>query len=786
MSTSLARIGALSIVSATLISTGVWAIPPLPTGFVANDATDCGVVRLSWDPLVAANGVKIYRDGQLIAIAGPAVTSHLDYEMAGPGTYTYCLGAFDAGGTAALVCDGATLPASPVSIDPWDWYNDVFPSAAGIDALVGTAAFDKTTAVLVTGHNLAPCPGGAGRAVMPDDKVTITVTGAVLRVDMIFRIEPGPGNYCVTGAKGSGLDVPPGGACVAAVPGDGTFWGSLMAAPGIFATPGAAALHAAAPSGWDKNVWNSRQCEAGAAGVYQTTDFAAPGVHILPDGLFCPGTHVEYYFRMEFVGGSVVNVPDPNCVIQKKVEGSIDGHRWAEFSVLPDRWKDAAWAAADRHAVAPACMLVVDLDDGRGNERSWTGVADSTGATLAPRYGANNGWRAVGGPGGGNPIDVDDPANNRRPDGTVGFVDTHGGSAGTTWDLYNVRGAQYHCEGNAGSLGSRAGVVPVGFNPPGPTGFMLRYYYRSILLLTGDRSSVILGPLVGRSQNDTGLLTDFLSTAAGSPKPRALLVEGSGFAEAEFIDHPAFLAATFNASFVADDYRFYSVNAATATSLIPSAPFAPPGRLYGVVNVPPVTNEVLGIGGGALATVMAAKYADTGFNPNPKIASLYTPNAAGPPHDWISLLSGWNIEDLGDATRATSAGRLFYHWDVLNTVLASVCPTGTGGPVLVGEDEIANAPRVDFLRVKGNPPDGSGAVLELGLAEAAQVDVGVFDIAGRLVRRVHEGALKAGPHSLAWDGTDETGRPVSPGVYLVRARNLDRGTIVGTKLTLLR
>jgi hypothetical protein len=793
---SLARLGMLSVLSATLISSSVWGVPPMPTGFNAADATDCGVIRLSWDAVVGASGYNIYRDGLLITIAGPCVTRHLDYEMPGSGAYNYCIEAFDVMGPSPQACDPASLTASPVTVNPWDWYNDVFPSAP--DWLVGTLAFDTTTAVLATGHNLAPCVGSWVRAVMPDDKVKITVAGAVLRVDMIFRIEPGPGNYCVVGYKGSGLDVPPGPPCAAAVPGPGSFWGSLMADPGTNATPGAAALHAAAPSGWDKNVWNSRRCEMVAPGVYQTTNFAAPGVDILPDGLFCPGTHIEYYIRVEFVGGTVVNVPDPNCVIQKKVEGSIDGHRWAEFTVLPDRWKDGAWPIADRHAPAPACVLVVDLDDGGGNARAWVAVADSIWATTPDRYGANNGWHAVGGLAGcSNPVDVDDPNNNRQPDGTPGFYpryDSHGGAAGTTWDLYNVKGAQYNCEGNAGSLGGRAGVVPVGFTPPGPTGAILRGYYRTLILLSGDRSSMILGPLLDRSQNDVGMLQDFLNTQSGSPLPRALIVEGSGFAESEAAyGRSSLLAGSLGASLVSGDYSLYAANPATGIELFSFPPVSPSGKTYGLVNAAPVSNEVLSLNLALPGVVMASKYPDTGINPNPKVASIYAPSTLpnNLMHPSVTLLDGWNIEDLRDQTRTTSAGRLLYHWEVLREIngqIGNCMPVAPGGPVGVGGDRGGDvqAPRIELLGVRGNPLRGGNAVLELGLCEAAHVRVGVYDLAGRMVRVLHDGLLEAGRHDFAWDGTDQAGSLARSGVYLVRARDLDRGAVVGAKLTLLR
>jgi flagellar hook assembly protein FlgD len=53
----------------------------------------------------------------------------------------------------------------------------------------------------------------------------------------------------------------------------------------------------------------------------------------------------------------------------------------------------------------------------------------------------------------------------------------------------------------------------------------------------------------------------------------------------------------------------------------------------------------------------------------------------------------------------------------------------------------------------------------------AQVDVGVYDSSGRLVRRLASSNYPAGVQALVWNGEDEGGRPVASGVYYIRARS---------------
>ncbi|MBM3307591.1 MAG: hypothetical protein FJY74_04645 [Candidatus Eisenbacteria bacterium] len=82
-----------------------------------------------------------------------------------------------------------------------------------------------------------------------------------------------------------------------------------------------------------------------------------------------------------------------------------------------------------------------------------------------------------------------------------------------------------------------------------------------------------------------------------------------------------------------------------------------------------------------------------------------------------------------------------------------------------------------------NPFTGATS-LALALPDPAQVAMSVYDVAGRLVRRVDHGVLAAGRHALLWDGHDAGGRPVASGVYFFRVAAGER--VVDRKAVLLR
>lgn len=54
------------------------------------------------------------------------------------------------------------------------------------------------------------------------------------------------------------------------------------------------------------------------------------------------------------------------------------------------------------------------------------------------------------------------------------------------------------------------------------------------------------------------------------------------------------------------------------------------------------------------------------------------------------------------------------------------------------------------------------------LKEACEVKITVFDVTGARIRDFEQGREEAGEHSLTWNVLDNSGRPVSRGVYFVR------------------
>ena len=114
----------------------------------------------------------------------------------------------------------------------------------------------------------------------------------------------------------------------------------------------------------------------------------------------------------------------------------------------------------------------------------------------------------------------------------------------------------------------------------------------------------------------------------------------------------------------------------------------------------------------------------------------------------------------------------FYHRSFIIRTYA----TGVAGE---SEASIA-APRV---RAFPNPMVGA-TTLSLTMPRTGPVSLEMYDVAGRLVRRVADGSLEAGPHEIPWDGRDGAGVDVPSGIYFCR---LNAGEHEATsKVTVLR
>jgi serine-type D-Ala-D-Ala carboxypeptidase/endopeptidase len=82
-------------------------------------------------------------------------------------------------------------------------------------------------------------------------------------------------------------------------------------------------------------------------------------------------------------------------------------------------------------------------------------------------------------------------------------------------------------------------------------------------------------------------------------------------------------------------------------------------------------------------------------------------------------------------------------------------------------------------------PFNSSTVIPFALSEAAEVDLGVYNLGGQQVATLAAGWRRAGEYALYWDGRDDSGRGLASGIYVYRLR-IGGAKVATRKLTLIR
>jgi len=109
-------------------------------------------------------------------------------------------------------------------------------------------------------------------------------------------------------------------------------------------------------------------------------------------------------------------------------------------------------------------------------------------------------------------------------------------------------------------------------------------------------------------------------------------------------------------------------------------------------------------------------------------------------------------------------------WDVSPGATLSLAATATEHRLRLTATSSAVGPRADIgVRFRAYPnPFGTSTGIVAQLPSAGDVRVGIFDVAGRLVRGLERAKATSGEIVIVWDGRDDAGHGVDPGLYFAR------------------
>lgn len=108
----------------------------------------------------------------------------------------------------------------------------------------------------------------------------------------------------------------------------------------------------------------------------------------------------------------------------------------------------------------------------------------------------------------------------------------------------------------------------------------------------------------------------------------------------------------------------------------------------------------------------------------------------------------------------------------------SVQPNDNTAKVMVRQTQSEILPsKIDLVGNYPNPFNPT-TTIQYALPKGSKVELKIYNILGQVVRKLVDEEKPAGFHQTIWDGRDETGRPVSTGIYLYQIR---AGDFVQTK-----
>jgi hypothetical protein len=94
-------------------------------------------------------------------------------------------------------------------------------------------------------------------------------------------------------------------------------------------------------------------------------------------------------------------------------------------------------------------------------------------------------------------------------------------------------------------------------------------------------------------------------------------------------------------------------------------------------------------------------------------------------------------------------------------------------------DTVGAGPAIAVLSSAPNP-FSTATTIRLDLTRSGMTRLSIYDVGGRLVRTLENAWLPAGQYTLAWDGADDHGDAVRPGVYLSQLKIAD--TVLSKRL----
>jgi hypothetical protein len=292
---------------------------------------------------------------------------------------------------------------------------------------------------------------------------------------------------------------------------------------------------------------------------------------------------------------------------------------------------------------------------------------------------------------------------------------------------------------------------------------------------------------------------------------RGLIMNGDGIAFIMDDQHADFLNNTLGVTFDAESYREYNNDWEYCVYLEPTPeavfePYFPYVSLYGNGCPNVYDYNVLGVQPGVCGALGNRRYysylgtGDQTYVDYAQVVRYDAPECTSEDWEWRSVVDGFSFHHLSERTcegedcSADSlcvlrgAADLMYpelEWmeDPLDPYDAWRYPCVDTGVDEDGESHLTGP--VNYLFKSRPNPFTSRVDIRFTLASEGHVNLSVFDISGRLVKTLLDGKVQAGETALVWDGTSNAGHRVDTGIFWMKMKTRS-GYESGSKMILLK
>jgi hypothetical protein len=193
-----------------------------------------------------------------------------------------------------------------------------------------------------------------------------------------------------------------------------------------------------------------------------------------------------------------------------------------------------------------------------------------------------------------------------------------------------------------------------------------------------------------------------------------------------------------------------------------------------------VALEPLRLSGGWSGRLVRVEYA-TAIRPDATVGYLFDSDDADSAYHHAPCA----LYRDGGSYRAVWWGFPLYHLNTASAQAAIVAAmTYFGELPSTGAPDVARSGALSLHQNRPNPFRDATSIRYSVFGERADVELAIFDLAGRRVRTLVSGAVAGGSHEAVWKGHNDDGRPVASGVYFYRLSGENR--TVTKKLMLLR